>query len=101
MQRYATGADEDLAILSCSLQVDEGGTLRNIPAEISGTATLLTGRTTQLQFKEILDQGAISYISPFSIEATSAIDFNVKLVDRQTGKTHEVRVRQSDLPGRR
>jgi hypothetical protein len=83
------------------LQIDEGGTLRNIPADISGTATLLTGRATPLDFKEILDEGAVSYISPFSIEATSAVDFNIKLTDRQTGKTYDVQFRQSELPGRR
>jgi Domain of unknown function (DUF4426) len=101
IERYDMSAADDVAVLSCSLQIEAGGAPQNIPADVTGTATLLTGRVSQLEFKEILDERAVAYIAPFSIDAISAIDFHVRLTDRQTGRAHEVRFRQSELPGRR
>jgi hypothetical protein len=99
-QRYRVKAHDDTAVISCSLQVESVGSPTNVAARVSGTQTLLTGRTTPLDFKEILDEDAVSYVATFSIAAKLAIDFNVTLTDLQSGATYRVKLRQSDLPGR-
>jgi Domain of unknown function (DUF4426) len=101
IQRYGLEANENTAIISCELQLQDAGPPRNVPARISGTQTLLTGRTTPLEFKEIEDEGSVSYLAPFSIAAKLAIEFDVALTDTRTGETYRVKLRQSELPGRR
>lgn len=100
VERYGVQANEDTAVISCSLQEDTGGPPRNIAAQVSGTVTTLTGQASPIDFKEILDDGAVSYLGTFSIKARSALDFEISLTDPSTGKTYPVGLKQSELPGR-
>lgn len=100
LRSYGFEADADRAILSCSLQVTDDVPV-NIPARISGTATALTGATSQLEFKEILEEGAVSYVAAVDLAAKSAIRFDVSMTDLQTGARYNIELRQVELPGRR
>jgi hypothetical protein len=99
-QRYGVQPDEGTALISCSLQL-ESGAPPNIASRVSGTQTLLTGRTTPLEFEQAANEGVTVHMAPFSLEGKSAIDFEVQLTDEQTGRTYTVELRQSELPGRR
>jgi len=99
VQRYSLSIGEDLAFISCSLQIDTEPP-SNIPARVSGIQTALTGATASLEFKEILEGGAVSYIAPFDLAAASEIRFDVLLVDADTQAKDEVNLRQEDVSGR-
>jgi hypothetical protein len=100
LRRYDLVADENTAVLSCSLQMinESPG---NIPARISGTATSLVGTTTPLDFREILEEQAVSYVTTFDLTARSEVRFDIQMVDEQTGKRYAVEFSQVELPGRR
>lgn len=101
VERYGVQANDETGVISCSLQVDHGGPPTNVAAQISGTVTTLTGQVSPVEFKEILEEGAVSYVGTFSIEAASSLDFEVSLIDSATGTAYRVALQQSDLPGRR
>lgn len=99
VQRYELSTGEDLAFISCSLQVATDPP-SNIPARVSGTQTALTGTSEALQFKEVLEGNAVSYIAPFDLTATSELRFDVQLADPDTHAEFDVQLRQADLSGR-
>lgn len=99
LQRYELSAGEDLAFISCSLQIATQPP-SNIPARVSGTQTALTGSSEELQFKEVLDRNAVSYIAPFDLTATSELRFDVQLADPDTNAVFDVQLRQAELSGR-
>jgi hypothetical protein len=100
VRRYDFVAGQDTAILTCSLQTTNGS-LSNVPARISGTATTLIGTTTPLDFEEILEGRAVSYVATFDLAARSEIRFDISIIDEQTGRNNRIEFRQVELPGRR
>ena len=101
VERYNVNAQDETGVISCSLQSSAAEPPTNLPAQVTGTVTTLTGRSAPVEFKEILDEGAVSYLGTFSIDAKSALDFEVQLTDPQSGQTIRVDLRQNELPGRR
>jgi hypothetical protein len=99
VRRYNLSVGEDLAFISCSLQI-AADPPSNIPARVSGIQTALTGATASLDFKEILEEGAVSYIAPFDLTAASEIRFDVLLVDVDTQAKYELNLRQDEVSGR-
>jgi hypothetical protein len=99
LREYGVAADVNTAVLSCSLQVGEGVPV-NVPAQILGTVTTLTGRTSELDFTEILEGNAVSYFTPFDLSAKSEMHFEVSMTDVETGGRYDVELRQVELPGR-
>lgn len=99
VRRYNLSVGEDLAFISCSLQTQTEPP-SNMPARVSGIQTALTGATASLDFKEILEGGAVSYIAPFDLTAASEIRFDVLLVDVDTRAKYEVSLRQEEVSGR-
>lgn len=100
MHRYGIEPDRNKAVLSCSLQVVTDGAPANVAAQVEGTATVLTGRTTAIEFQEILETGAISYLGAFTLAGKSRIAFNVRMTDLRTGQMFTLDFEQADLPGR-
>jgi len=100
IQRYGLHAADETGIISCSLQLVTDDVPANTRALISGIARTLTGNAERLSFKEVLDQGAVSYVATFPLTAASRIDFDVEMYDPITGRRYEVELRQSALPGR-
>jgi hypothetical protein len=92
---------DETGVISCSLQVSSNGIPVNIRALISGAARTLTGNAQRLGFKEVLDQGAVTYVASFPLAAASRIGFDVRMYDPVTGRRYEIRLRQTGLPGRR
>lgn len=100
LDRYGIPAGDDTAVLSCSLQVaTEPPT--NIPARISAEIQSLSGPSEPLTFKQILDQGAVSYVAPFSIAGRLKINFSIQIVDPQSDQRFELHLTQAALPGRK
>lgn len=60
----------------------------------------LTGARASLEFEEILQGDAVSYIAPFDLTAASELRFDVTLVDSRTEGKYEVALRQEELSGR-
>lgn len=100
MSRYGLHAGDDTGVISCSLQLLSNGMPVNTRALISGISRTLTGNAERLGFKEVLDEGAVTYVATFPLTAASRIDFEVDMYDPITGKRYEVRLQQTGLPGR-
>lgn len=100
LERYGLTGDYETGILTCSLQMTRGDVPENVPAQISGTATSLTGKTQRIDFKEVLEREAVTYVGTFSLAERSRIDFSVWLYDPLTGERYHVELRQAALPER-
>jgi hypothetical protein len=98
LRRYGLASGEDTAVLSCSLQTTDQPP-DNIPARVSGTATSLVGTSVPLDFKEILEGEAVSYVTTFDLTARSEIRFDLSIIDEQTGRNHAIEFSQVELPG--
>ena len=99
IRRYELSTSEDLAFISCSLQMATDPP-SNIPAKVIGVREDLTGTRASLEFEEILQGDAISYVAPFDLTAKSELRFEVVLVDPLTEAKYELTLRQEDLSGR-
>lgn len=89
--RYDFPADENTAVISCSLQIVVDGVTQNLPAEVSGTATTLTGNLKPLGFREVVTEDALSYVATFALEAKHEVRFDLEIADEQTGTRYEMR----------
>jgi hypothetical protein len=97
--RYGIEPSDDTAVIACSLQIRQA-VPANIAAQVKGTQHALSGLPIEIQFKEILEDGAVSYLSTFDIGAKTEVRFQIVMTDPQTGKTYDIELRQENLPGR-
>lgn len=94
VHRYSIAANDGTAVISCSLQADAAGESVNVPARVRGIQTSLDGVSKPLDFDEILDDRAVSYLSTFSIDENSWVEFEVSLIDEATSREYLVGLRQ-------
>ncbi len=56
-----------------------GNTSAPIRAAVSGNARPLAGASTELRFREIVEEGAVYYISEFPVSAPDTIRFSISI----------------------
>lgn len=97
IEKLSVNVDPDTAVISCSLQVIDDGVLINLPAEVRGTATALSGNIAQIEFKEVVEEEALSYVGTFSIAGKAGVRFDVTLLDPQTGARYDIDFEQTRI----
>lgn len=71
-----------------------------IKAEISATATNLTGQRREIELRKVDDQGAIYYIGQFRIHDEEMLDFNLQIQpEDHDGKPFTMAFRQQFFTG--
>lgn len=71
-----------------------------VEAEISATATNLTGQRREIELRRIDDQGAIYYIGQFRIHDEETLNFNVQVQpDGHEGAPFQLQFRQQFFTG--
>lgn len=66
-----------------------------VPAEISATATNLTGQKRQITLREIQEDTAIYYIGEFPISHEEVLRFSINVQPKGLDDAHEVNFRQA------
>ena len=97
VEKLNLNVDADTAVISCSLQVIEDGVAANLPARVHGTATALSGNIAPIEFKEIVEAEALSYVGTFSIAGKAGVRFDVTIVDPQTAARYELDFEQTRI----
>lgn len=85
------------AVVSCALQANRDGAVTNLPAQVHGTATALSGNISELDFREVLEEETLSYVAAFNIDARAGVRFDVTILDPQTGRRHDLHFEQTQI----
>jgi hypothetical protein len=82
------------AIVNITVQKKQDGKYTGTAAKVTGTATNLYGKQSDLKMKKITEQDAIYYLGelPFSNEET--LNFNIQVVPEGEKFVHNIRFKQ-------
>ena len=73
----AAGLTRSKTVGVLNIAAIEGG--KGQPAKVSGTLKNLLGQTVELQFKQVLESGAVYYLAEFPLREREILTFTVNL----------------------
>jgi len=71
-----------------------GTTGEPVPAKITGSASNLSGQARQLTFKQVKEGNAVYYLSDFHVSDKETLNFKLKVIPSDTGRSHTVKFSQ-------
>ena len=82
---YGITRSKNRGLLNISV-LKKGGGFEGVEANIDVSATNLTGQLRDIKLRKIQEQGAVYYISEFSVADRETLDFSIKVTtaDNQT-----------------
>lgn len=89
---YGITRSKNQGLLNISV-LKKGGNFEGAEANITVSATNLTGQLRNLELRKIEEQNAIYYISVFSVTDQETLDFSIK-VTTTDNKTGNIKLRQ-------
>ena len=89
---YGITRSKNQGLLNISV-LKKGGNFEGAEANITVSATNLTGQLRNLELRKIEEQNAIYYISVFSVADQETLDFSIK-VTTTDNKTGNIKLRQ-------
>lgn len=98
-KRYGIVRSRDRAIVNLAVQDKRSdGSMKTLHAAISGFAVSLGGERTDISFREIAENGAISYVGQFPISAPDTYRFTISALPEAAPVPYTV-VFSQDFPG--
>jgi hypothetical protein len=62
-----------------NLALERSGTMESVRAAVSGTATALSGEKKEIRFREIVEEGTVSYLGEFALAAPDSYTFTIAI----------------------
>lgn len=62
-----------------NLALEKTGTTDSVRAAVSGTATAISGEKKDIRFREIVEEGSVSYIGEFALSAPDTYTFTISI----------------------
>jgi hypothetical protein len=91
----AAGLTRSKTVGVLNIAAIEGG--KGQPAKVSGTLKNLLGQTVELQFKQVLESGAVYYLAEFPLREREILTFTVN-VQIGDGAPHTLTFNQEVFP---
>lgn len=91
----AAGLTRSKTVGVLNIAAIEGG--KGQPAKVSGTLKNLLGQTVELQFKQVLESGAVYYLAEFPLREREILTFSVN-VQIGDGAPHTLTFNQEVFP---
>lgn len=91
----AAGLTRSKTVGVLNIAAIEGG--KGQPAKVSGTLKNLLGQTVELQFKQVLESGAVYYLAEFPLREREILTFSVN-VQIGAGAPHTLTFNQEVFP---
>jgi hypothetical protein len=90
-KRYGIVRSRDRAIVNLAVQGKEAdGSKKTLHATISGFAVSLGGKRTDIPFRELVENGTISYIGQFAISVPDTYRFTISAMPEGTTTPYTV-----------
>jgi hypothetical protein len=98
-QAYGIVRSPERGIVNISVQRTAGGVASDpIRAAVTGTAASLGGERVPLRFREIVEDGAVGYISEFPVGAPDTIRFSITVTPESATSPHTLTFQQDFVP---
>jgi hypothetical protein len=62
-----------------NLALERSGTTDSVRAAVSGTATAISGEKKEIRFREIVEEGTLSYLGEFALNAPDTYTFTIAI----------------------
>jgi hypothetical protein len=62
-----------------NLALERSGTTDSVRAAVSGTATAISGEKKEIRFREIVEEGTVSYLGEFALNAPDTYTFTIAI----------------------
>jgi hypothetical protein len=62
-----------------NLALERSGTTESVRAAVSGTATTLSGERKEIRFREVVEEGSVSYLGEFALSAPDTYTFTLSI----------------------
>lgn len=83
-KHYGLTRARDRGLVNVALE--RSGTTDSVRAAVSGTAAAISGEKKDIRFREIVEEGTVSYIGEFALSAPDTCTFTITIVP-ETGTT--------------
>lgn len=80
----------DQGVLNVTVLKDNGGKASSVPAQVTGTASTLTGSRVAIEFQQVVDRGGESWIGTFTVPGNDTLRFDLD-VQPQDGPAAKIR----------
>lgn len=77
-KHYGLARSRDRGIVNLALE--KPGTTDSVRAAVSGTATALSGEKKNIRFREIVEEGTVSYLGEFALSAPDTCTFTITIM---------------------
>ena len=62
-----------------NLALERGSTTDSVHAAVSGSATAISGGKKEIRFREIVEEGTVSYLGEFALNAPDTYTFTISI----------------------
>jgi hypothetical protein len=76
-KHYGIARSRDRGLVNLALE--RAGTTDSVRAAVSGTATALRGEKNAIRFREIVEEGTVSYLGEFALSAPDTYTFTIAI----------------------
>lgn len=88
--KLGIGRSLDQGVINITVLKGEGAKAASVPAQVTGTATTLTGSPVVIDFQQITDSGGQSWIGSFKVPGNDTLRFDLD-VTPEGGSTSQIR----------
>ena len=76
-KHYGISRSRDRGLVNLALE--RAGTTDSVRAAVSGTATAISGEKKDIRFREIVEEGTVSYVGEFALSAPDTYTFAIAI----------------------
>jgi hypothetical protein len=77
-KQYGITRSRDRGLVN--LAIERAGTTDSVRASVSGTATAISGEKKDIRFREIVEEGSVSYVGEFALNAPDTYTFTIAIL---------------------
>ena len=81
-KHYGIARSRDRGLVNLALE--RAGTTDSVRAAVSGSATAISGEKKEIRFREIVEEGTVSYIGEFALSAPDTYTFTIAITPENT-----------------
>ena len=76
-KQYGITRSRDRGLVNLALE--RSGTTDSVRAAVSGSATAISGEKKDIRFREIVEEGSVSYVGEFALSAPDTYTFTIAI----------------------
>ena len=91
-KQYGIARSRDRGLVNIALE--RSGTTDSVRAAVSGSATAISGEKKEIRFRELVEDGTVSYIGEFALSAPDTYSFTIAILPENATSPYTLKFTQ-------